>query len=201
MATITKLGLADHGRAMTLDEFFEGDYEEGYKYELIEGRLEVSPAAGLPHEVLRMWIIARLSAHALSHPSEMNFVSGHPRVIIRGAAGPSAPEADTAGYRNFPLDADLDELDWPSVNPILLVEVISGGTADKDTERNVRLYRRVRTLQEYWIIDPRPDSNRPSLTVHRRAGRRWEIIEVPFGAMHTTPLLPSFSLVVDPRSR
>ena len=44
MSTVqSKLGPADHGRAMTLDEFDDADYEPGYKYELIDGRLYVSP--------------------------------------------------------------------------------------------------------------------------------------------------------------
>ena len=40
MATVLKIGPADHGRPMTLDEFQAGDYEEGYKYELIDGELK-----------------------------------------------------------------------------------------------------------------------------------------------------------------
>ena len=38
-----QLGPADHGRELTYDEFLAGDYEEGHKYELIDGRLYVSP--------------------------------------------------------------------------------------------------------------------------------------------------------------
>ena len=38
MATVPKMGPADHGRPLDLDEFMAGDYEEGYQYELIDGR-------------------------------------------------------------------------------------------------------------------------------------------------------------------
>ena len=52
MATVTtplRIGLADHGRAMTLDEFEEAGFEEGYRYELARGVLEVSEdARGAP---------------------------------------------------------------------------------------------------------------------------------------------------------
>jgi hypothetical protein len=38
MATITRrIGPADHGRRMTLDEFIAADFEEGWLYELARG--------------------------------------------------------------------------------------------------------------------------------------------------------------------
>lgn len=43
MTTIVKLGPADHGRPMTLEEFHAGDYQEGYQYELIDGKLIYPP--------------------------------------------------------------------------------------------------------------------------------------------------------------
>src|SRR5687768_14222795 len=43
MSTMLRIGPHDHGREMTYEEFLAGDYEEGYKYELIRGELYVSP--------------------------------------------------------------------------------------------------------------------------------------------------------------
>src|SRR6266851_438244 len=56
MATVLRLGRADHGRPMTLDEFWHSDYEEGYKYELIDGKLYVSPLPNLPGSLVERWI-------------------------------------------------------------------------------------------------------------------------------------------------
>ena len=45
MATVAapvRIGPADNGRTMTLDEFREADVEEGYRYELARGVLEVT---------------------------------------------------------------------------------------------------------------------------------------------------------------
>jgi hypothetical protein len=42
VAAPLRLGLADHGRKMTLEEFREADEENGYRYELARGVLEVS---------------------------------------------------------------------------------------------------------------------------------------------------------------
>jgi Uma2 family endonuclease len=52
MATIAAplvLGPADHGRTMTLDEFLEAEIEEGYRYELGRGVLEVTQVPNDPH--------------------------------------------------------------------------------------------------------------------------------------------------------
>jgi hypothetical protein len=55
MATMLKLGPADHGRPLTLEEFMSGDYKEGHRYELIEGRLYASPEANMPACATGKW--------------------------------------------------------------------------------------------------------------------------------------------------
>jgi Uma2 family endonuclease len=82
---------------------------------------------------------------------------------------------------------------------VLVVEIISENTASKDLERNVTLYLQVKSLREYWIIDPRHESHdRPSMRVYRRRGQRWQKpIEVPAGGTYSTRLLPGFTLVLD----
>lgn len=42
MGVAVQLGPADRGRPMSLEEYLGGDYAEGFDYELIDGRLEVS---------------------------------------------------------------------------------------------------------------------------------------------------------------
>jgi hypothetical protein len=41
-ATPLRIGPADHGRELTLQEFLEAEEEEGYRYELARGVLEVT---------------------------------------------------------------------------------------------------------------------------------------------------------------
>ena len=41
MTTQLYLTPADHGRALTLEEFLSARAQEGYKYEIIHGRLDV----------------------------------------------------------------------------------------------------------------------------------------------------------------
>ena len=42
VAAPLRIGLADHGNNMTLEEFREAEEEDGYRYELARGVLEVS---------------------------------------------------------------------------------------------------------------------------------------------------------------
>jgi Uma2 family endonuclease len=199
MATVLKIGPADHGRPMDLEEFLASDSEEGYHYELIDGELYVSPRANLPQGVVEKWTYTKLDRYAQEHPEIINFVMFSARVFVPGRRGVTNPEPDVAAYRNFPLDRDLRTLRWQDLSPVLVVEVLSVDDPDKDLVRNVDLYFQVPTIKEYWVIDTREDPNRPSMRVHRRHGRKWRIIHVAPGEIYTTKLLPGFQLTLDPR--
>ena len=200
MATVLKLGPADQGRPMTVKEFFAGDYQEGYQYELIDGKLYVSPVPDLPYDRLEEWLAFLLKLYARDHPGVINYVTSKGRVFVPDRPGATCPEPDVTAYRGFPLDRPLDEVRWEDVSPVLVVEVLSADDPDKDLVRNVELYLQVPTIREYWILDHRADINRPQLLVRRRRADRWQrVITVPFGARYTTRLLPGFELLVDPR--
>jgi Uma2 family endonuclease len=192
---------ADQGRRLSLEEFESASAQEGYHYELIGGRLEVSPLPDLPHEELRDWLREVLAAYRRQHPEVINHIKVPARVFLPEADEVTAPEPDLAAYQNFPLDRPLRELSWRDVSPVLVAEILSPDTAAKDLERNVRLYLRVPSIREYWVLDPRPDADRPSLTVYRRRGQRWQKpIEVQAGGTYTTRFLPGLILVVDPHA-
>jgi Uma2 family endonuclease len=199
MTTLLKLGPADQGRPLTLEEFLSAEYAPGSKYELIDGRLDVSPEAKLPHDRNKEWIQGELFLYSRQHPEVVNYVSGASRVFVPGRSATTCPEPDVAAYHGFERERDFREQDWQDVSPVLVVEVISEDSSDKDERRNVRLYRGVPTIQEYWIVDPRPDPNEPTLIVHRRVGARWRVLHVPFGGTYRTRLLPGFELIIDPR--
>ena len=204
MATIVKgkraLGPNDHGRAMTLEEFLAAEAREGYKYELVDGRLYVSPEANLPENRVEVWLFRKLDRYSSEHLEIVNYVTTKARVFVPGRPGITNPEPDLALYRDFPLHLPFAAARWQDVFPLLVVEVLAGDDSDKDLVRNVELYLQVPAIKEYWIIDIREDPERPTLIVHRRQGNRWRVITVGFGGTYKTPrLLPGFELVVDPR--
>ncbi len=201
MATVTKLGPADHGRAMTYDEFMSGDYEPGYKYEIIDGRLYVSPQPNAPEERAEHWIRRKLERYSDDHPDIINYVSAKSRVFVSGRPGVTVPEPDITAYRDYPLDLPLAELRWQDLHPLLVVEILTGDDPDKDLVRNVELYWQVATIKEYWILDARESPDQPTFIAHIRHGKRWRIVRRSYGETYTTKLLPDFELLIDPRRR
>jgi Uma2 family endonuclease len=198
-AAVKKFGPADHGRPVSLEEFQTARWEEGYQYELIDGKLYVSPVPNLPQGFVERWIYRKLDRYSDAHPDVVNFVYNKAHVFVPDRPGVTNPEPDVAAYHDFPLHVNFGDLNWQDVSPVLVVEVLSLDDPDKDLVRNVELYLQVPSIKEYWIIDTRGDPNQPSMQVCRRRGQRWQrVIEVAAGETYTTRLLPDFTLVLDP---
>jgi Uma2 family endonuclease len=198
MSTALKLGQEDHGRALTMAEYEAAEYDSGHKYELIEGRLYVSPLPNMPHASLILWLQKKLILYSMAHPAVINEVSPFSRVFLPGEPEETCPEPDLTAYADFPHHLPIAERDWREYSPVLAVEFVSEDDPDKDLVRNVRLYREVPRIREYWIFDPRENADQPSLLVYRRGKRGWQRpIRIPGGGTYTTPLLPGFSLLLD----
>jgi Uma2 family endonuclease len=200
MATAIKLSATDHGREMTLEEFLTRDYASGFHYELIDGRLYVSPLPDLPEDILEEWLYRKLIRYSEIRPEIINYVTNKARVFVPGQPRVTAPESDLAAYRDFPIGRPFRTLRWQNVSPILTVEVLAIDDPDKDFVGNVELYLQVPSIKEYWILDPREDAERPSMHVYRRHGKRWQKSEIHFGARFLTRLLPGFEPILDPRT-
>ncbi|MBY0523108.1 MAG: Uma2 family endonuclease [Gemmataceae bacterium] len=198
MATITKIGPADHGRRFILEEYLAGDYEPGHKYELVDGRLYVSPEANLSEDMAEKWLLFKLWEYLKKHPEVLNYVTDKARVFVPGRPRVTAPEPDISGYRDFPLHRPRRSVRWQDVSPVLVGEIVSAEDPDKDLVRNAELYLAVPSIREYWILDTRANPDEPTMTVHRRHGQRWRTSEIAFGETYTTRLLPGFELLLDP---
>jgi Uma2 family endonuclease len=198
MATVTKrkrLGPQDQGRELTWEEFAHAPWQEGYHYELIDGRLSVSPAPDQPHDWVVEWIGQALRSYSAACPAIINRVSQHARVFVPNRPGVTCPEPDFAAYHDFPLHVPYWQIDWRQLSPVLVVEILSPDNPEKDLDRNVRLYRQVPSIQEYWILGPPGPAL--SLTAYQRRGRRWRPVSVSIGDTYSTPLLPGFTLTVN----
>lgn len=194
------LGPSDHGRAFSLDDFMIASYEDGFQYELISGELYVSPQADAPEEYVDDWIGSKLFLYSLLHPEIINRVSAKARVFVPGQRKVTIPEPDRTCYRDYPKHLPLRQIRWQDLLPILVVEVVSRNDPEKDLVRNVTLYKKVPSIQEYWIFDTRDDPERPTMLVYRRRGKRWEKLRLGYGDTYTTPTLPGFALIIDPRT-
>src|SRR2546423_15076190 len=148
-------GLADHGKPVGLEEFEAAEFEEGYKYELIDGRLYVSPMPNLPEDSISMWLLEKLIAYKARHPRAVKYVSPKARVFVPGRDDVTCPEPDISVYRVFTTDVPIRQRQWQNNSPILVIEVLYDADPHKDLVRNVDLYLQVPSIREYWIIDAR----------------------------------------------
>ncbi len=185
---------------MTLEAFDDSDFREGYKYELIDGRVYVTYLSELPEDMIEQWLFIKLLAYSALRPDIINHVANKARVFVHRRRRATVPEPDIAAYHDFPHRAPLSELRWRQLSPILVVEVLSRAHAKKDLVRNVELYLQVPSIKEYWVLDGRRNPERPSMRVFRRSRSEWRVRNVAFGDSYTTRLLPGFDLVIDPRS-
>lgn len=187
------IGPEDHGRLLTLAEYHGAREEPGYIYEIIDGVLIVSPNPLPEHDKWVRIVTKELEAYAEQHTQHLNYVSGAAEVAIPGRPGPTRPQPDVAAYADFP---DATPADWSDVCPIIVVEVISGRRAAKDTMRNRYLYWMAGGIAEYWIIDPGKHPEKPTLVaLVRKPGQNdWIENEIPFGKSHRSPALPRFTI-------
>jgi len=198
IATRLKIGPADHGREVSEYEAEHAEYAEGYRYELIEGGYYVSPQPHFFEHRLESWLRRKLERYSEASPESLGWVANKARVFVPDRRKPTAPEPDLALYAEN-LGLLTGDIDWEQLEPFLVVEVLFASDPEKDLVRNVELYWQVPSIAEYWIVDGRGHPDEPTLIARRRGTKRWIVAEVPFGEIYTTPVLPGFELIVDPK--
>jgi Uma2 family endonuclease len=181
--TVTKIGPADHGRCMTLDEFDRAEAQEGYIYELSRGVITVSDVPSPRHlaqvDVLRQ----HLSEYRASHPGQIRRLAGSGECKILIADLESERHPDIAVYQTPPPQEDI----WSSWLPEIVIEVVSPGSEHRDYVEKREEYLGF-GVHEYWIVD----AGRREVLVLRRTGGRWKERVLRPPEVYRTGLLPGF---------
>src|SRR5215469_1987946 len=114
-AATRTFGPADHGRAMSVEQFFAADWQEGYRYELIDGRVYVSPTPNLPHDDLLEWVSEALRAYMHDRPEVINRISSHARVFVPGRRAATCPKPDVTAYHDYPHHLPRRRRRWQDI--------------------------------------------------------------------------------------
>ncbi len=163
IATPRRIGPADHGRAMTLDEFMEAEEADGYRYELARGVLEVTEVPNDPHGDVVSNLFDAMARYRRDHPG-----------VIRRYGGGSEFRfwlPHMVSGRNPDLGVVLlgAAKDWRGRRvPALAAEVVSRGSVQRDYVIKREEYLAYGLL-EYWIVDPL----KRQVTVLTRHGDAW----------------------------
>jgi Uma2 family endonuclease len=187
MATITRrIGPADHGQRLTLDEFIEADFEEGWLYELARGVIEVTEVPGINHGRIVDRLCRLFILYDVQHPGLINYRASGSECRLRLPGMHSDRHPDQAVYLIPPPPGRKP---WTRWVPQIVVEVVSKGGKRRDLVTKREEYLRIGVL-EYWILDPFARK----LLVLQRAGDVWEEVVVLPGAVYQTHLLPGLEV-------
>ncbi|MBX6316159.1 MAG: Uma2 family endonuclease [Isosphaeraceae bacterium] len=188
MATLAtpRIGPADHGREMTLDEFREAEEEPGYRYELAQGVLEVTEVPNDPHGEIVWRLIRALARYDQQHPGLIHRAggAGEFRLWLPGRISGRNPDVAVV-LRGTPKNPRGRR------PPALVMEVVS-----EESEAHQRDYHTKREeylaygLFEYWIVDP--EARR--VTVLLRDGPIWVERVFVAGQAAEGLVLPGFAV-------
>ncbi len=185
--TVIKIGPADHGKRMALDDFDHAEVQEGYLYELGRGVIVVSDVPSKRHLFQFTAIRDQLVAYKLAHLGRIHTIagSGECKILVPGYESERHP--DLAVYKTAPPDAD-DEL-WSIWIPELVIEIVSPGSEQRDYDEKREEYLAF-GVQEYWIFD----ADKEQVLVLRRMGGQWRERLVRPPELYRSTVLRGFEL-------
>ena len=135
-------------------------------YELLRGRIVMSPPAGWPHGSIEANIVTALALFVRTHQLGL---------ILGSSAGYDFPSGDTVEPDvSFLATARIEAGPAPQpgkfirIVPTLVVEILSPATAQRDRTEKKALYEE-NGVEEYWIVDPKDRT----VTRYHHAGRRF----------------------------
>jgi Uma2 family endonuclease len=180
---VTKIGPADHGRRMSLDEFDKAEVQEGYIYELSRGVITVSDVPGTRHLAQVVALRQQFSDYRRDYPGRVHAIagSGECKILITGLESERHP--DVAVYKDPPPEEEI----WSTWIPVIVIEVISPGSEQRDYVEKREEYLRF-GVWEYWIVD----ADKREVLVLRRTGGEWKERVIRPPEVYRTRRLPGF---------
>jgi Uma2 family endonuclease len=178
-----RIGPRSAGLLLTPAEFDRARIQKGWRYELINGVLVVSPTPSRqerdPNETLGHW----LRTYQESHPHGSALDLTLPEEEIE--AGQNRRRMDRAIWAGLGRDPDEREA------PTIAVEFVSKGKVNQERDYIAKRaeFREI-GVREYWVVD----RFRRCLTVYRSVGEKHEELHIPEDQNYETPLLPGFVL-------
>ena len=167
-------------KRMTLAEFLRWEDGTDTRYELLGGCPVAMAPPAIAHGILALRLGARIDAALRSRPP----------CFGQSEAGIARPDRnDTCYIADLAVTCTPPERGQQLLqDPLVIVEILSPGTALYDRQTKVSDYRRIPSVQEILLID----STSIFAEVLRREGDRW-ITEIVHGP-HATLSLASIGL-------
>ena len=154
-------------RHITVEEYLEGETVSEVRHEYFDGEVFAMAGASDEHELVVGNLFAALRTH-LKGKSGRVFKDGMKlRMPMMGA--------DLFYYPDVMIACDpADSHRYYREKPRLLIEVLSDDE-NKDLVEKFLAYQRIRSMEEYVVVDPEP--SRPRVRIFRRS-EGWEPGEI-----------------------
>jgi Uma2 family endonuclease len=186
--TLVKVGPADHGKRMSLEDFDKAETQEGFLYELSRGIITVSDVPKRRHLAQIQALRRQISGYDLTHPGLIDPIAAGSECKILLTELESERHPDIAINKTSSALHDEETL-WATWIPDVGVEVVSPGSEHRDYVEKKEEYF-LFGVTEYWIVD----FAQVKLTVLQRHGSRWREEEIRPPARYTSRVLPGFTL-------
>jgi Uma2 family endonuclease len=180
-----RLGPRSAGLLLTTKEFDRATGVRGWRYELINGVLVVSPTPSRqergPNEELGHWLRQYQESHPQGSPLDATF----PEEEIETRKGQDRRRVDRAIWAGLGRDPEEGEI------PTIVVEFVSAGKVSQERDYIVKRaeYREV-GVRQYWVID----RFKRTLTCYDFSGEKDDVRVIAEGQTFESPLLPGFAL-------
>jgi len=131
---------------ITPEEYIEMEIASDVKHEYFDGEIFAMTGAPARHNRIAMSISIRLGAQLQGTPCEA--FGSDQRVKVQESGLRTYPDVSIACEPRFENEKQLDLL-----NPLVIFEVLSPGTAAYDRSEKFRHYRQIPSLREYVLIE------------------------------------------------
>lgn len=159
-------------------------------YELIRGRIVMTPPAGWPHGSVEMRIGGRMLQ--VVERGDLGVVQGSSAGYDLPSGDTLEPDVSFISRARFAAGPAPERGRFVGIVPNLAVEILSRSTARRDRTEKKEIYEQC-GVDEYWIVDP----DRRAVTVFRLEDGRYAAGERVRAGRIPSRVLPALEIAID----
>lgn len=164
--------------------------EDLHHYELINGRIVMTPPAGWPHGSVEGALVGRLYRHVSTR--QLGIVLGSSAGYQLPTGDILEPDVSFLSQQRLTAGPSPKRGQFLRICPTLVVEILSDSTAKRDRTEKKDVYARNR-VDEYWLVD----TDQGEITVFVLQGERYTPGETFRSGRVGSRVLPDLELTVE----
>lgn len=147
----------------TLEDFLAWEAQQPERFEFVDGVVRMMVGGTANHNLIAINLIAWF--HAKLRGSGCRAFSGDMKVIATATGEGAYPDVSVTCRPFAPADTAITE-------PMLIAEVLSRSTADRDRGSKFEMYKAIPSLRCYLLVS----QDRRTVDLYRRTAEGWQLI-------------------------